>query len=174
MTRKPDKGPKNRQSVPTCALGVDRRSEPSWTRGFTLIELLIVVLVLGVLASIAIGKYDGVREKAYIATVLSDLKNISYAQELYFIDNNQYAQAAPLLREYSPSPDVTLVMAASKEGWTAQGTHKANANYRCAVFSGTVTMNFAPSVDDGAIACVPKQGGGLGGGGGGGRGGGPP
>jgi Tfp pilus assembly protein PilE len=139
---------------------------------------MIVATVLGILASIALANFSGVREKAFIATVKPDLKNISYAQELYFINNYTYAQAAPLLAEYSPSPDVVLIMVASKEGWTAKGTHKANSDYTCAVFSGTVTMNFAPSTTDGAIECVPKVGGGLGGGGGdqgggGGRGGGP-
>ena len=142
------------------------------TSGFTLIELMIVATTLGVLASIALGSYGGVKERAYVATVQSDLRNIVYAQELYFANNNTYAQATPLLREYSPSPDVILIMVATREGWTAKGTHKANANYQCAIFSGTVTMNFAPSTDDGAIACNPKGGGG--GGGGGGKGGGPP
>jgi len=65
-------------------------------------------------------------------------------------------------------------MVATQEGWTAKGTHKANSNYQCAIFSGTVAMNFAPSTHDGAIACVPKSGGGLGAGQGGGQGGGPP
>lgn len=145
---------------------------PSRTKGFTLIELLIVVTMLGILAGIAIANYAGAKEKAYIATVLSDLRNIWYAQELFFIENYTYAQATPLLREYAPSPDVILIMVATSEGWTAKGTHKANSKYVCAVFSGTVVLNFAPSAVDGAIACIPKGGGGAGGGGGGG--GGPP
>ena len=39
----------------------------------------MVVVVLGLLASIVSGKYDGVREKAYIATVISDVKTVFYA-----------------------------------------------------------------------------------------------
>ena len=138
---------------------------PSHTKGFTLIELLVVVTTLGILAGIAIASYNGAKEKAYIATILSDLRNISYAQELFFSENYTYAQATPLLKEYSPSPDVILVMVATNEGWTAKGTHKANNQYQCALFSGTVAMNFAPSVFDGAIACVPQGGGGGKGGG---------
>lgn len=148
--------------------------------GFTLIELMIVATTLGILASVALARFDGVREKAYLATVKSDLKNIAYAQELFFVNNNKYAQATPLLEEYNPSPDVILIMVATRDGWTAKSTHKANSNYQCAIFSGTVSMNFPPSTYDGAIACLPKagggggQGGGGGGPGGGGPGGGPP
>ena len=102
------------------------------------------------------------------------MRNITYAQELFFQDNSTYAQATSLLQEYSPSPDVTIIMVASNEGWTAKVTHKANILYQCAVFHGNVVTNFPPSTDEGAIACVRRQGRGGGGGGGGGRGGGPP
>ena len=162
--------------MPHLTSGSERRRKPSGTGGFTLIELMIVATTLGVLASIALASFQGVREKAYIATLKSDLRNIAYSQALFFTNNYKYAQATPLLREYSASPDVILIMVATNEGWTAKGTHKANTNYQCAIFVGTVVLNFAPSTEDGAIACVSRQGGGLGGGGGGGggRGGGPP
>jgi len=43
----------------------------------------------------------------------------------------------------------------------------ANSSFQCAIFPGTVVMNFVPSTDDGVIACVAEAGGGLGEGGGG-------
>ena len=39
--------------------------------GFTLIELLIVVVVIGVLASIAIPKFSSARENAFVTAVVS-------------------------------------------------------------------------------------------------------
>ena len=52
-------------------------------RGFTLIELLIVVVIIGILASIAIPKFSATREKAFVSTLKSDLKNLASQQEIY-------------------------------------------------------------------------------------------
>ena len=52
-------------------------------RGFTLIELLIVVVIIGILASIAIPKFSATREKAFFSTMKSDLKNLATQQEIY-------------------------------------------------------------------------------------------
>ncbi len=56
-------------------------------RGFTLIELLIVVVIIGLLAGIAIAKFDDVRQKAYNSAALSDLHSVAHAIEEYFVDN---------------------------------------------------------------------------------------
>ncbi len=58
--------------------------------GFTLIELLIVVVIIGVLASIAIPRFDEVRQRAYNSTALSDIKTTSHAIEEYFTENLKY------------------------------------------------------------------------------------
>ena len=55
--------------------------------GFTLIELLIVVVIIGILAAIAIPKFASTKEKAYLASMKSDLRNGATAQEGYFADN---------------------------------------------------------------------------------------
>ena len=60
-------------------------------KGFTLIELLIVVVIIGILAAIAIPKFAKTKEKAYIASMKSDLRNMVTAEEAYFADSVKYS-----------------------------------------------------------------------------------
>jgi len=60
-------------------------------KGFTLIELLIVVVIIGILASIAIPKFANTKYKAVVASMKTDLRNLVTAQEGFYFDNNDYA-----------------------------------------------------------------------------------
>src|SRR5438045_7955369 len=62
-------------------------------KGFTLIELLIVVVIIGILAAIAIPKFANTKEKAYIASMKSDLRNLVTAEEAYFADSIKYTRS---------------------------------------------------------------------------------
>jgi len=55
-------------------------------KGFTLIELLIVVVIIGILASIAIPKFANTKDKAYLAQMKSDLRNFATYEEQYSAD----------------------------------------------------------------------------------------
>jgi len=56
---------------------------PQGRRGLTLIELLIVLVIIAILATIAIPRIAGARKKAFITTVMSDLKIMSSQMEIY-------------------------------------------------------------------------------------------
>jgi type IV pilus assembly protein PilA len=93
--------------------------------GFTLIELLIVVVIIGILAAIAIPKFANSKEKAYVATMKSDLRNLITAQDAYYADNNNYysASTASLGTNYRASVGVTVVISgATTTGWQATAT----------------------------------------------------
>ncbi len=64
-------------------------------KGFTLIELLIVVVIIGILAAIAIPKFANTKEKAYLASMKSDLRNLVTAEEAYFADSIKYTLPTP-------------------------------------------------------------------------------
>ena len=78
-------------------------------KGFTLIELLIVVVIIGILAAIAIPKFANTKEKAYVAAMKSDLRNLVTAQESYFADNVTYPSTTTNL-SYNSSTGVTVAV----------------------------------------------------------------
>lgn len=58
--------------------------------GFTLIELLIVVVIIGLLATIAIASYGSIQSKARDAQRLKDLDNVKYALINYHQEHGEY------------------------------------------------------------------------------------
>lgn len=65
------------------------------TKGFTLIELLIVIAIIGVLATLLMVNFVGVRQRARDAQRKSDLRQIQSALELYRSDQGVYPNAIP-------------------------------------------------------------------------------
>lgn len=93
-------------------------------KGFTLIELLIVVVIIGILAAIAIPKFANTKEKAYIASMKADLRNLVTAEEAYFSDNTAYGTIADLATSYNSSAGVTVAATPDAGlGWEAQASH---------------------------------------------------
>ena len=119
-------------------------------KGFTLIELLIVVVIIGILAAIAIPKFATTKEKAYIATVKSDLRNLVTAQEGYFSDNQAFTTDLAALN-YDPSTNVAVVptLGATAGDWSATGIHALVPSRTCTVGVGaSVTGTMKEGVPD--------------------------
>jgi type IV pilus assembly protein PilA len=126
-------------------------------RGFTLIELLIVVVIIGILAAIAIPKFAATKDKAKLASVKTDLRNIMTAQEAYFSDNQKYAKAADLatakIINFSTGNAVGPTDAADAAGYTVsvKNASISDGNNTCTVYGGKAAAD--ASKTDGIIEC---------------------
>src|SRR5438093_1103341 len=118
--------------------------------GFTLIELLIVTSIIGLLAAIAIPKFTNTKERAQVATMKSDLRNLVTAEENYFADSQKYSTdlgGSYVVSRGNRLPTITL----TRDGWSASITSPSSAQI-CAVFVGSTPL--APASKEGAPTCV--------------------
>lgn len=53
-------------------------------KGFTLIELMVVVVIIGILSSIAIPKFRSVQDRAYAASCRCNMRSLGSAEALYY------------------------------------------------------------------------------------------
>jgi prepilin-type N-terminal cleavage/methylation domain-containing protein len=123
-------------------------------RGFTLIELIIATVIIGILAAIAIPKFTATKEKAYVASMSSDLRNMATAQEAYLSDEATYydgaVPSANLAYRLSSGVSITLSNVTGG-GWAAVTSHLQTGK-TCAIFMGAAPVT-APAVTEGQVKC---------------------
>jgi type IV pilus assembly protein PilA len=121
-------------------------------RGFTLIELLIVVVIIGVLAAIAVPKFQNTKGKANAASLRADLRNLVTAEEAYFYDNSYYTTDITALNIRMTTGVTITFGTATAAGWSAKVTHPLAFPIECAVFFGAVPA-LAPANNEGLLRC---------------------
>ena len=130
-------------------------------KGFTLIELLIVVVIIGILAAIAIPKFANTKEKAVLAGMKSDLRNLVTAQEAYFSDNQTYApalgaaQAAGVVAFVPTQNNVITLSTVTAAGWAGEATNATlkGTITKCGIYVGSGTAPNGAVKAEGAPAC---------------------
>ena len=83
-------------------------SQLSTRKGFTLIELLIVIVIIGVLATILLANFIGVRQRSRDAQRKADLRQLQSAVELYKADQNSYPSSSLVCEGALKSPDLSV------------------------------------------------------------------
>jgi type IV pilus assembly protein PilA len=120
--------------------------------GFTLIELLIVVVIIGILAAIAIPKFQATKGKAYYAGMRSDLRNLATSEEAYFYDHAAYSAVLDSINLTPSNGNTVTVTEATPTGWSATSQNPASYPHFCALFLGTAAA-VAPATAQGVVAC---------------------
>jgi prepilin-type N-terminal cleavage/methylation domain-containing protein len=88
--------------------------------GYTMVEIIVVIVVIGVLAAITLVAYTGIRKRAIIASVQSDLNMASSQIKLYYAENSVY----PTSVTDCPSPATGNICVNSNSG----NVYKYNVN----------------------------------------------
>jgi prepilin-type N-terminal cleavage/methylation domain-containing protein len=121
-------------------------------RGFTLIELLMVIVIIGILTTILIPRFADTRERAFVAAMKSDLRNLATAEESYYYDNSTYAASPGLMPSYNTTAGVTVtVNQASQSGWSGTAT-SIHTPRQCFLFVGNATP-VGVATQEGQVAC---------------------
>ncbi len=128
--------------------------KPRPPEGFTLIELLMVVVIIGLLASIAIPKFQSTRERAYLATLRADLRNLANQQDVYYNSFYTYSTNTTALG-FDPSEGVVLTIGeAHNTGWSATAYHQAlGTGQSCAIYHGSAAQ-VAPATIVSTVQCT--------------------
>ncbi|MEP7226849.1 MAG: hypothetical protein ABI785_05780 [Gemmatimonadales bacterium] len=97
---------------------------------------------------------EGIREKAYVAGMKSDLRNVTVNEEAYFSDHGTYASDLAQIAGYRPSTGITVtITAGSDKGWAASARHDSLPKGTCSIFVGVP----APQPPPGSSS-VPQEG----------------
>ncbi len=122
--------------------------------GFSLIEMLMVFTVVGLLASIVIIQVGGVRSRAYITALRSDLRNFAVAQESYYYDFDIYTADTTQLagRGFQTSAGASIVVnEATVAGWAATASHDGTSELCYIFIPGASPLGSA--VSPGVVSC---------------------
>ncbi|MEO5333895.1 MAG: type II secretion system major pseudopilin GspG [Magnetococcus sp. YQC-5] len=81
----------------------------SGSGGFTLIEIMVVVVILGILATLIIPKIMSRPDEARHTKAVLDIQSIGQALDLYRLDNNQYPSTEQGLQSLVTKPSIEPV-----------------------------------------------------------------
>ena len=76
-------------------------------RGFTLLEIIVVIVIIGLLATVVVQNLAGEVDKARVTKAQADVRAIESALNMYKLDNFHYPSTEQGLRALSERPSST-------------------------------------------------------------------
>jgi type IV pilus assembly protein PilA len=92
-------------------------------KGFTLVEIMIVVVIIGLLASMAIPAFQKVRTNSQDKAVLNNARQLSAASDQYYLENG--VSTVTLTDLIGPTTYIKALNSVAKESYPqgfSQGT----------------------------------------------------
>ncbi|ADO49181.1 type II secretion system major pseudopilin GspG [[Enterobacter] lignolyticus] len=78
-------------------------------KGFTLLELMVVIVILGVLASMVVPNLMGNKERADKQKAVSDIVALEGSLDMYKLDNHRYPTTEQGLQALVTKPEVSPI-----------------------------------------------------------------
>ncbi|MBA6287811.1 MULTISPECIES: type II secretion system major pseudopilin GspG [unclassified Colwellia] len=75
-------------------------------RGFTLLEVMVVIVILGILASMVVPNLLGSQERANVQKAVSDINALETSLTMYKMDNYQYPTTEQSLEALVTETDI--------------------------------------------------------------------
>lgn len=122
--------------------------------GFTMIELMFVVVIISILVSFAIPRFQAVADRARVATMRADLESLALHQEQYWTEYGRYTTLDDLVG-YATSLDVEVSLDwFDTDGFAASATHAALPAWTCAYYVGDAPPDkTGPAEESERIVC---------------------
>ncbi len=119
--------------------------------GFTFVEVLVALAVFGALTAVAVPRYRTFKERAYLASLRTELGSLRVAQEAFWAENHLYSTDTTAL-DWNGSSKVALSLTAAdpSAGFTAEARHALYPGAVCATYVGADAVNTA----SGDIICT--------------------
>ncbi len=92
------------------------RSHPKFCAGFTLIEIMVVIVILGILATLIIPRFMGREEEARRTMARVQIESIETALKLYKLDNGVYPSTEQGLQALVEPPSIGQIPRKWREG----------------------------------------------------------
>jgi type IV pilus assembly protein PilA len=109
-------------------------------KGFTLVEIMIVVVIIGLLASMAIPAFQKVRTNSQDKAVLNNARQLSAASDQYYLENG--VSSVVISQLIGPTTYIKALNSVANETYPA-GFTQGNTITILSV-AGSRTITYAP------------------------------